>query len=611
MDNLQITGGLTVLLEQSLPPSTFTSWSTSIEPSPTGFTTPLTSIVSSGNLYLAVGGSSTNAAIYRSSNGNAWTSQTISSVRALNDVVWAGGQFVAVGGTTSANTSYITTSPDGSTWTSRLINSGNGIYSVAHSGSTYAAGGFNGRILTSTDGEAWTDRTSGITATILSIIWDGSKFIAYGAARTTTTRHIITSTDGITWETRYTSTGVNGVAADRGGLAYSGSVYVLVATNSTSPFILSSPDGISWTSRTPSVSTGLSDVMYDGSKFIAITVTGQVTTSTDGENWTTVSSTNMVNGPITSGISINAISPTVFDGQVYAVGDSYSVYRSSNATDWYVKSLNVTRNSVNTQTSKYLVGSSHRIISYSDDKGANWKTVWTGVSASTTSLIRGITWNGTTFVAVGGTLGGTAGFVITSPDGVTWTAQAPTTTGDLSAIAWSGSMYVAVGGSASGVIIYSTDAITWTIAVDTGVRFTGVVWTGAQFVAVGISGRVVTSPDGITWTAQTSGIISNIADIGWNGSLLVALVGSTSSRTSTDGVTWTTFTLGIVTPNSITWSGDRFIVVGNDGALRTSTNGTTWTAQTSGVSTDLTAVSANLYDAVAAGPVGVIIRSIA
>ena len=45
----------------------------------------------------------------------------------------------------------------------------------------------------------------------------------------------------------------------------------------------------------------------------------------------------------------------------------------------------------------------------------------------------------------------------------------------------------------------------------------GINWNGSQFVAVGEFGTILTSPDAVTWTAQ-SGPTSDLHGITWNGS---------------------------------------------------------------------------------------------
>lgn len=110
-------------------------------------------------------------------------------------------------------------------------------------------------------------------------------------------------------------------------------------------------------------------------------------------------------------------------------------------------------------------------------------------------------------------------------------------------IAGSGSQLVAVGSYGSAPRIFaSANGSSWSEQTDRGRTtggLTGITWTGQQFVAGGwdtgqSSGIVVTSPDGATWTDQTSG-------------------------------------LGGKYPNAITWSGNRLVAVGQSGAYATST----------------------------------------
>jgi photosystem II stability/assembly factor-like uncharacterized protein len=51
----------------------------------------------------------------------------------------------------------------------------------------------------------------------------------------------------------------------------------------------------------------------------------------------------------------------------------------------------------------------------------------------------------------------------------------------------------------------------------------GVTWSGPQFVAVGDSGVILTSPDGKTWTSQTSGTSQILRGVIWSGSQFVAV----------------------------------------------------------------------------------------
>jgi hypothetical protein len=101
-----------------------------------------------------------------------------------------------------------------------------------------------------------------------------------------------------------------------------------------------------------------------------------------------------------------------------------------------------------------------------------------------------VAWDGSMMVAVGSSF-----WVSTSTDGLTWTTRSlPAGSADLHGVARSPETWVAVGNG----ICSSPDGVTWT-ARDSGTtkQLRAVTWTGAQFVAVGEDGAVVTSPDGL------------------------------------------------------------------------------------------------------------------
>ena len=92
----------------------------------------------------------------------------------------------------------------------------------------------------------------------------------------------------------------------------------------------------------------------------------------------------------------------------------------------------------------------------------------------------------------------------------------------LYSVAYGAGLYVAVG--ADGTIQTSPDGLTWTRRTSGIIdRLNGVTWSGAQFVAVGDSGTILTSPDGVTWTRRTSGTTNALSSTAWNGHQWVAV----------------------------------------------------------------------------------------
>ena len=135
-------------------------------------------------------------------------------------------------------------------------------------------------------------------------------------------------------------------------------------------------------------------------------------------------------------------------------------------------------------------------------------------------------------------------------------------------------------------VMTSPDGISWTSRNSVADnRWRSVVWGGPAghelFVAVAESASsygVMTSPDGINWTGQNAGTNLNLKTITWGGrpgeEIFVALdqadegIGN-NSITSPDGIHWTTRSVGIssIEWHDITWGGplgrELFVAVAN------------------------------------------------
>ena len=91
-------------------------------------------------------------------------------------------------------------------------------------------------------------------------------------------------------------------------------------------------------------------------------------------------------------------------------------------------------------------------------------------------------------------------------------------------------------------------------------------------------GRILTSPDGTTWSIKTSGTTIFILSVTYGNSLFVAVGSSGSVLFSPDGTTWTIKNTG--TYNNlfaVTYANNQFVAVGERGAILTSPDGATWT----------------------------------
>ena len=139
-------------------------------------------------------------------------------------------------------------------------------------------------------------------------------------------------------------------------------------------------------------------------------------------------------------------------------------------------------------------------------------------------------------------------------------------------IVYANGVYVAVGySSTTPKILTSPDGITWTQQTSPiNSRLFDVTYANGLFFAVG-DGGVITSPDGITWTAKST--VYGLRGIIYANGLFI-LVSTNGIYTSPDGITWTTRVYGYMM--DVTYANGLFVAVGYE-VILTSTDAITWT----------------------------------
>jgi hypothetical protein len=153
-------------------------------------------------------------------------------------------------------------------------------------------------------------------------------------------------------------------------------------------------------------------------------------------------------------------------------------------------------------------------------------------------------------------------------------------------------LFVAVAQTGTGNrVMTSPDGITWTSRTSAADNsWYSVTYGNGLFVAVANSGtgnRVMTSPDGITWTSQNSTADNAWLSVTYGNNLFVAVAGNGTGRvmTSPDGITWTSRTSAANNSwYSVTYGNGRFVAVAQSGTgnrVMTSDNGIDWTSRTS------------------------------
>ncbi len=273
-----------------------------------------------------------------------------------------------------------------------------------------------------------------------------------------------------------------------------------------------------------------------------------------------------------------------------------------------------TLNSVTTTTttsSTYVAAGAGGAM-YSSTDGTNW----TAINYATTSQLNGASYFGSYKLV------GDGGTVLTSTDAVTWTQQSSGTTQNLYAIASNyTNLNVAVG--ANGTIISSADGVTWTAATTSATSnhlyavTYGIYNSVGTWIAVGAAGTIVESSDGLTWHSVTSGSAADLQGIAYGA--VTSLTGTTLTTTSTfvavgasgtvlrsvDGVSWTASVPPVATNLKAIVYGTQYVAVGAGGNIFISADGLSWTlASPAATSNDLYAVVHGLYTYAAVGAAG-------
>ena len=273
--------------------------------------------------------------------------------------------------------------------------------------------------------------------------------------------------------------------------------------------------------------------------------------------------------------------------------EGYAVYTSNDAICWTRQAIELNGNE------KAVVYGDGRIVVVGpggelvvSDDGHQWNHTenesLVGISA--------VAYGDTMYVGVGEAF---AGLIVpvsaVSRDGLTWTHNVVDLPHGFQSVTFGADRFVAVG---SGLIAFSEDGINWTRSAFREPRqLFDVVYGNNRFVAVGGRGAIYSSPDGLTWNEETSGLSRQffLRSVTYGNGMFVA-VGDLSSSAiiaSEDGAVWSVQHTG---PRQsladVTYGNNRFVAVGSNrgpvdewgsptsfnGVVLTSGNGTDWTA---------------------------------
>jgi hypothetical protein len=440
-------------------------------------------------------------------------------------------------------TGVIGHSYDGVNWVS-VITLALSARAVAWNGILWVAGGDAGSAY-SYDGVQWTTFSISSFSGIRSIVWNGFLWLIGGTS-------IAYSSDAVNWTVSSSATSVftTGVQA----IAWNGSLWVAGGGNGAGGSKMGySTNGITWTEA----STGsalfspgiISAITWNGSRWIA---GGQGDTSLaysyNGITWADLTSGSALTSTCTALASRRVSLPPIVQKPL---------------TESFIIAGDLNNNR----------------LMYSYD-GISWTPSATG-NAIFITYNWDVEWNGIQWLA-----GGTSATPIAySPDGIHWTGASSSSIfiTDVRCMAWNGSFWIAMGGTVVGL---SYDGINWTSVASLNIAAHAIAWNGILWIAGGSLGSAY-SYDGVNWTTFSIASFAGMKSIAWNGFLW--LVGGTSIAYSYDGLSWTisssatsVFTTGVA---AIGWNGSLWVAGGGDGEVSKvgySTNGINWTEAATG-----------------------------
>jgi hypothetical protein len=279
----------------------------------------------------------------------------------------------------------------------------------------------------------WNLRNSGVSNRLNAVTYGNGLFVAAGASP----NQVLISSEGINWSTTSTP-------ATYGwfwGASYGAGRYVLVGDGSA--FLRSSADGIQWTNGSSApVNAFLRSVVYTYGQFVAVGCNSEdrpyVLTSSNGMDWTSQSVPG--NSPLWAVCASGSASQPMY----IAVGAD-GIFSSTNGRNWAVQSVdNTTLYDAGWHQGRFIVIGNDTSLTSSD--GISWSPT-APLSFFTQHL--GSSGADGALVAVGYYSGwggeGYSGRLQASADGLTWPGDALVFSPALRGITYGGNSFVAVG----------------------------------------------------------------------------------------------------------------------------------------------------------------------
>jgi hypothetical protein len=222
--------------------------------------------------------------------------------------------------------------------------------------------------------------------------------------------------------------------------------------------------------------------------------------------------------------------------------------------------------------------------------------------------------------------------IMTSRDnGATWATSEYDALQILNALTKANDQFLVVGDV--GGMMTSSDGLSWTAQTSvTTNNLTAALWDTANYFVYGVdttnlTSNLLTSLDGVTWAATSTSPGTYVFSALKRNATYVGLAIDTNFNTvfvtSTNGSAWTEqydFTTALrataVVPGQLIWTGSQYVMVGMSfvnstfsGIIYTSPDGITWTGHTSGTTNGLNSINWNGTQYVVVGKLGTVLTS--
>jgi len=214
-----------------------------------------------------------------------WTARLEGLPVVMNDVLWSGGSFIAVG-----DGGVILTSVDGIDWVQRVSGTAADLYGISSEGSDIVVVGDDAAVLLSTDdGQSWDVKYSEDGVTLHAVVVNAWQVVVGGRYRQSAGAFMMRSEDrGESWAVIESLPQSGHWTTD---LIYAGCMFVAAtdiprSTGGTRVWV--SVDGKDWRDIVlwNNSTAGLYAILHDGDGFIVAGDYGAVFTSADGDFWT-------------------------------------------------------------------------------------------------------------------------------------------------------------------------------------------------------------------------------------------------------------------------------------------------------------------------------------